>query len=284
MGLLMISINLDGNQLTKLMVFVFISFLIVFNLIPVIWMVSTSLKPKSEIYQIPINLFPIKPVLMNYIEVVTNPRMIKYFMNSVFISLSSSGLCIVLGILAGYGFSRYDFPGKKILLSYILFSMVLPRAIIIIPLYLLMVSIKAQGTYFGIIFSYIVVSLPLSIWLFTSFFHTIPKSIEDAARIDGCNTISLLWRVVVPLVKPAVFAVFIYSFVLSWNEYLLPLVIGSEKTAPITMGLMSYKGQFATEWGLIMAAACLMTIPTIVLFSAFMKHLAAGLTAGAVKG
>jgi ABC-type glycerol-3-phosphate transport system permease component len=222
--------------------------------------------------------------MVNYMEVVSSPKMIKYFINSLFIAGCATGICIILSIFAGYGFARYDFPGKRSLLSYVLYTMVLPRAVIIVPLYLLLVKMKAQGTYQGLIFTYLVIALPLAMWLFSVFFNTIPVEIEDAARIDGCNTAQLLWKIAVPLVKPCIFAVFMYSFVLCWNEYLLALVFSSPEVAPVTVGLVSYAGEIRVEWGRIMAAACLMTIPTIVFFNVFAKYLASGLVAGATKG
>lgn len=273
-----------STLLMMLAVGIFLALLSIFNLVPLIWMISTSLKLEPDVYHMPVKLLPSVPTLTNYIEVLSDPRIIRYFMNSFFIAGGASVVCVILGIFAGYGFTRYDFPGKRLLLGYVLYLMVLPRVVLVVPLYLLLVKMGAQGTYQGLIFVYLVIALPLSIWLFSAFFRTIPIEIEDSARIDGCNTVQLVWKIVVPLVKPCIFAVFMYSFVLSWNEYLFALIFSSTKTAPMTVGLVSYAGETMTQWGRIMAAACLMTIPTIVIFNVFGKYLSSGLAAGAVKG
>lgn len=263
---------------------IFFLLLAIFNLSPVIWMVSVSFKSLPDLYHRPISLLPRSPILKNYSEVLSDPRIVKYFVNSIFIALASTGICVVLSIFAGYGFARYNFPGKKLLLGYVLYSTVLPRAIVIIPLYILLVKLGLQGSYQGIIFCYLAVTLPLAVWLFSLFIRTIPDEVEDAARIDGCNTILVIWKIVIPLLTPSIFAVFMYSFVLSWNEYLLPLTICTSKTMPITVGLAHYQAEAFVLWGHIMAAASLMTIPTAVLFLAFAKYLASGLSAGAIKG
>lgn len=269
---------------TESIAWIFLLLLTIFNLLPVIWMVSVSFKSLPDLYHRPIRLLPRSPILKNYSEVLKDPRMIKYFVNSILITVSSTGICIVLGIFAGYGFARYNFPGKKLLLSYVLFSTVLPRVIVLIPLYLLLVKLKLQGSYQGIIFCYLSVILPLAVWLFSLFIDTIPKDLEDAARIDGCNTILLIWKILLPILAPSIFAILLYSFVLSWNEYLLPLVICTNKTMPITVGLAHYQEEVFINWGNIMATSCLMTVPTMVLFLFYAKYLVSGLSAGAVKG
>ena len=280
----MSSTKLTSASLMTWAVGVFLALLSIFNLIPLMWMISTSLKPEPDIYHIPVKLLPSVLTLANYFEVLSNPTMIRYFANSFFITGSASGICLVLGIFAGYSFARYNFLGKKLLFSYVLYTVVFPRSVIIVPLYILLVKMRMQGTYQGLIFTYLVIALPVSIWLFSAFFRTVPSEIEDSARIDGCNTVQLLWKIVVPLVKPCIFAVLMYSFVLCWNDYLLALIFSSSTTAPITVGLVSYAGEVRTQWGPIMAAACLMATPTIVILSICGKYLASGLVTGAVKG
>lgn len=268
---------------TRLVSWIFVVLLALFNLAPVIWMISVSLKTKSEIFSLPVTLLPKSFALENYSEVLKDPRMVRYFINSILVTLSSTGLCVILGIFAGYGFSRYVIPGKNILLSYVLYSTVLPRIVIITPLYILLVKMGLHGTYQGIIFSYLAVTLSLAVWLFSVFFDTIPVELEEAARIDGCGTLLMIWKIIIPLLAPCIFAVFMYSFVLAWNEYLLPLIIATDKTAPITVGLARYEAETLIHWGNIMAASFLMTVPTLIIFMIFVKHLVSGLAAGAIK-
>jgi ABC-type glycerol-3-phosphate transport system permease component len=275
--------------LPTLIVVLFLLFLSVFNLLPILWMVFTSLKIPSDVYHVPIKFLPTRFSLWNYRTVLfgsefSGTTMPKYLFNSLVISSSTVLLSVIMGLLAGYSFTRYSFPGKDKMLSYILYTTALPRVIIILPLYILMVKARLQGTYLGLVFVYLVVTLPISVWFFISFFRTIPRELDEAARIDGCTTLQLLWKVVVPLVRPGIFATVMYSFVQAWNEYLLALVFSSSRTAPATVGLVGYLGETGVHWGPLMAASCIMTVPTVFLFTAFGKYLAKGLVAGAVKG
>jgi ABC-type glycerol-3-phosphate transport system permease component len=278
------SLAVGASRPLKIVTIAFLLLLVVFNIVPILWMVSVSLKSETDIYSLPVRLLPRIPVLRNYVDVLGDIRMLRFFMNSVIITVGSTAASVVLSILAGYGFARHRFPGRRVLLGYILYSTVLPEAIIVVPLYVLLTKLQLHGTYQGLIFAYMAVSLPLGVWLFSLFFETIPEELEDAARIDGCNTLTMLVRILVPLLAPCIFAVSIYSFVLAWNEYLLPLVMSSGKISPITVGLASYQQETLIDWGHIMAAAFLMTLPTVVFFVAFTKHLVSGLSAGAIKG
>ena len=275
---------IGASRILKALAIGFLLVLAVFNLVPILWMVSVSLKPDSDIYSLPVGLLPRSPILQNYIEVLQDPRMIGFFLNSVIVTVGSTAACVVLSFLAGYGFSRHTFRGKRLLLSYFLYSTVLPQAIIVVPLYMLLIQLRMHGTYQGLIFAYLAISLPLGVWLFSLFFETVPIELEQAAQIDGCGTFRLLWKILVPLLAPCSFAVSIYSFVLAWNEYLLPLIMSSGSMAPLTVGLASYQQETLIDWGHIMAAAFLMTIPTAIFFMAFTRHLVSGLSAGAVKG
>jgi ABC-type glycerol-3-phosphate transport system permease component len=251
---------------------------------PILWLLLTSFKPSSEIYTKPPQLFASRITVEHFNFVVTDPRMQWYFVNSVFISLSTTLAALFFGMLAGYGFSRFRFRFRRPLYLFVLGSRMLPAMVIILPLYFMFVRLKLVDTRFGLIVSYLAMTLPLAVWLFRGFFQRIPVELDQAAMIDGCNRFQVLVRVIVPLIGPATLAVAIYVFLVSWNEFLFALVlISTESIRPISIGLTYYMEEYQTNWGALMAASVLMTLPPMLIYVFFHRHFAFGMSEGAVK-
>lgn len=260
-----------------------ISLLIVFSLIPIFWVISTSLKAEAEIYHF--SLWSSNPTMGNYKKVFASSNMVRYFFNTVIISTCTTVISMCVATLGAYGFSRYSFPGCKSVLAFIMFTRVLPRVTIIIPFYVTLRQLHMLNTYQGIILVYLMVVMPVTVWMLKGFFDDIPHEIEEAAIIDGCSPLRMLFTVVLPICLPALAAVGMYAFILAWNEFLFALIMTNDKsTRPISVGLAFYIDDVGVHWGELMAASTLMSIPAVLVFSLSQNMLVKGLSAGAVKG
>ncbi len=256
-----------------------------FSLGPVIWGISTSFKSDTQIFQLPPHLFPRPGTLENYVKVLTDSSMVRYFLNSTVVAFGSVVISLVIGVLAAYGFSRYRFPGAKTLLATILFTRVLPRVTVIVPFFIILRNLGLINTYPGLILIYLVVVMPVSVWLLKGFFDKLPYEIEEAAVVDGCSPLRLLTSIILPLSGPAVAAVGMYTFILAWNEFLFALLVTTTKaTRTISVGLAFFIDDAGVHWGQLMAASILMSIPAVVIFTLSQGLLVKGLSEGAVKG
>lgn len=273
------------RTLLRVLVYAIAVLFCVFSIGPVVWGLSTSFKSESQIFQIPPSFIPHPATLSNYVQVVTNPAMMRYFLNSAIVSVGSVAVSLVIGVLAAYGFSRYKFPGAKTLLATILFTRVLPRVTLIVPFYITLRNLHLLNTYPGLILIYLIVVMPISVWLLKGFFDNIPYEIEEAAVVDGCSPFRLLLSIVLPLSGPAVAAVGMYTFILAWNEFLFALLVTTTNaTRTISVGLAFYIDEAGVHWGPLMAASILMSIPAIIVFTLSQGLLVRGLSEGAVKG
>jgi ABC-type glycerol-3-phosphate transport system permease component len=256
----------------------------VFSLVPILWGVSTSLKPTAAAYTRTPTWIP-NPITLEHYQAVFAGRMPRYFLNTTIIALGSTAVALVVSLLAAYGFSRYKFPGRGTLLWSILFTKILPRVTIVVPLYVTLANLSLLNTYAGLILVYLLVTMPISIWLLKSYFDNIPFEIEEAAVMDGCNPLGVLTRIVIPMALPAIAAVAMYAFILSWNEFLFALVMTTNADVrTVSVGLAFFIDETGVQWGQLMAASILMSIPAVIVFTAAQRLLIAGLSEGAVKG
>lgn len=254
-------------------------------LFPFLWMALSSIKVLRELYTIPPVWIPTVPTLENYRTVLFDSNIPRYFLNSVIISVGSTALALSIAIFAAYGFARFRFRGKAYYQSFILIGQLLPTAAIIVPLFVTLRYLGLVNTYLGLILVYMIITLPLSVWMLTSYFRAIPVELEEAAIIDGSSRLGVLFRVTLPLSIPGIIAVLVYSFITTWNEFIFALTFATDssvKTLPI--GLAEFTTEFDTDWGAVMAASMIMTIPIAVLFLSMQRLFIGGMTAGATKG
>ncbi len=259
--------------------------LIVVCLFPFLWMGLSSIKTLRELYTVPPIWFPETPSLDNYRTVLVNSNIPRYFLNSVIISLGSTAIAIGLAIFASYGFARFNFRGKSGYQAFVLVGQLLPTAAIIVPLFITLRYLGLVNTYLGLILVYTILTLPLSVWMLTSYFRAIPIELEEAAIIDGASRLGILFRITLPLSLPGVVAIVVYAFVTTWNEFIFALCFATDsrvKTLPI--GIAEFSTEFNTDWGAVMAASVVMTLPIAFLFLAMQRLFIGGMTAGAVKG
>lgn len=269
----------------RLTILISVAVLVFVCLFPFLWMALSSIKTLRELYTVPPVWFPEVPTLANYLKVLFASNIPRYFLNSTVISLGSTAIALCLAIFASYGFARFRFRGKAGFQAFILVGQLLPTAAIIVPLFITLRAFGLVNTYLGLILIYTIITLPLSVWMLTSYFRAIPVELEEAAIIDGASRLGILFRITLPLSLPGLVAIIVYAFVTTWNEFIFALVFAEDyrvKTLPI--GLAEFSTEFNTDWGAVMAASVIMTLPVAILFLAMQRLFVGGLTAGAVKG
>ena len=255
------------------------------TMFPFLWMLISSFKNLGELYTVPPTWLPENPSWTNYLNVLFESNVPRYFLNSVIISAGATAIALALAILASYGFARFKFKGKSVAMSMLIIGQLLPTAAIIVPLYVVLTWLNLLNTYFGLILAYLILTLPLSVFMLISYFKGIPVELEEAAIVDGATRLGALLRITLPLSLPGVVAVVVYAFVTTWNEFIFALCFAIDsKTKTLPIGLAEFTTEFNTDWGAVMAASVIMTIPIAILFLAMQKLFVGGLTAGGTKG
>ncbi|MDT4762717.1 carbohydrate ABC transporter permease [Sphaerochaeta sp. PS] len=253
-------------------------------LVPVLWMVITSLKSVPETFEIPPSLIPHAPSLAAYRTVLKDYSFGVFFKNSVIIVVASTFLTLFVATFAGFGVSRFEFKGKAGFLGFVLVTQMFPSVIMLIPYFRILKTYQLINTHLGLVLVYMSFQVPLCTWLMHSYFETIPKDLDDAASIDGLGKFRTFSRIILPLSLPGLASTAIYAFINSWNEFQFALVLTTTdlmKTVPIGIGQMIEDTKI--NWNEMMAASLLGSIPLIIIFLFFQKYFFAGLTAGSVK-
>ncbi len=253
-------------------------------MLPFLWMLATSFKPLPEVTKSPPQWFADGMSFKPYFDMFNFLPFSTYTLNSLIVALSATFLAILIGSLAAFAFSRFQFKGKEIFLLTLLLSQMLPGASVIIPLFQIIRSAKLYDTHFGLILTHTAVLLPFVIWLLYGFFKTIPQEVEDAALIDGCSRMEALKKVLLPLALPGLGATALFAFLGSWNEFFFALILTSSdsaRTIPVGIGL--FVGEYRDVWNQMAAAAVFFSIPPLILFMMLQKTFVKGLSAGAIK-
>jgi len=267
-------------------------FLIVFTLItlyPIVQVFSISLRPGDRLLSTSLNIIPENATFQSYISLFTERTPTRDFLQWLFNSTMVSAVVTLTGVAlastAGYAFSRFDFFGKKIGLLSLLTTQMFPATMLLLPMYIMLVKLHLINSYLGIIIVYSATALPFCIWMMKGYYDTIPTSLEEAARIDGCNMFQSFYRVILPLAAPALVITALNSFMTAWTEYVVAAqVLQDTGLWTLALGLKSFESNMTTEWGLYGAASILVTIPVQVLFLSLSRYLVSGLTLGSVKG
>ena len=253
---------------------------------PLFWMLLTSVKPQTELFRIPPTFLPETITFEHYGRLLTETPFLHYFGNSVILSAATTIVVVVLATLGAYSLVRFKYRGRESLAFLVLFTYLLPSVVLIIPLYLLMVSLGLSNTLFSLVIAYTTFALPYGLWLLRSFMAGVPEDLEAAALVDGASRLGAFWDVILPQLLPGIISTALFTFILSWNEYLYALVlVNSDAARPLTTGVMSMLiSAFNIEWSLLMAASVMMSLPLIVVFAFLQSYLTRGFGAGAVKG
>jgi len=274
------------KKFKKVCKYVLILAIIAVLLFPVYWMVNCSLLPTSVIMSVPPTFWPKNLTLHNFLQIFENADYMRYFANSFIVSFGTIAIVLIVSIPAAVSLSRYDFPGRRIIMSAISSVQMFPVVVILVTLYGFYNSWGLLDTYQGLILADTTFALPLAITLLKSFFDTIPRTLDEAARIDGAGRFRIMTMILLPLVVPGLLAVAIYTFLNAWDDYLMSLTImksNSMRTLPVGIA-QSFLGEYSNDYGGLMAFAVAGSLPIVILFVFFQKYLVSGMTAGAVKG
>ena len=283
-----IDLDLDHRRrLKSTLTMLLLALLFLFVFFPTFWMISTSLKPNKDAFEMPPHWIPREWTLENFADQLQDRTgFMVYVSNGVLVSVSTAIVTIAVAVPAGYAFARLRFAAKRLLLIVILASQMFPPVIIVITLYTLYRRFGLLDTYAGLILAFTSYSLPFSVWMMRGFCETVPLEIEEAAFVDGCTRPEILWRVVLPVIQPGLIAVGLFSFLHAWNNLIFALSLTSSpamRTIPPGF-LLTYVGEFQYRWGEMFAGSVIVTLPTVILFIGLQRYLVRGLTAGAVKG
>ncbi|MGE5683986.1 MAG: carbohydrate ABC transporter permease, partial [Nitrososphaerota archaeon] len=234
----------------KWLIYSIIFIYIFITLVPLIWVFSTSLKSNDVAVSLPPKILPSDPTIENYIFVITEPRLLHSLINSLLVSLGSTGLSVLISALGGYAFARFKFRGKNILLSIVLGLFMIPVIINIIPLYLMLSQVGLLNSIFTLMITFQILIIPLNIFLLKNYFETIPQELEEAALVDGCSRFGILRRIIIPLSTPGLAIASVLAFRFSWNEFLLPIVLSNRPDSLVfQVALYQFISIYRIEWG-----------------------------------
>ncbi len=272
-------------QIKRIILHLLVLIIVVAFMFPLYWMISTAFKSNNVLLKIPPEWFPKKPILENFVKILTNSDFIGFYKNTIITSVATTLLCLFISVHASYSFSRFTYRFNKTLLLGILSTQMFPGIVLLLSLYMIYRKLGLLNTYLALILACTTKALPLGIWMLKGFFDTIPKSIEEAAYIDGAGKLQTLYLIVMPLIKTGIIAVAIYAFMITWDDFIYALTLinrAEKRTLPAGLAL-AFLGEYGYNWAGIMAAAVAASLPILIIFIFLQKYMIAGLTAGAVK-
>lgn len=258
---------------------------VIVSVFPVFWLVSSSIRPYLDVLTFPPRIFPTRLSLASYVYVLTRTSFLQLMMNSLIVAVTSSALSVGAATLAGYSLARMKFRGKHLISRGILVAYMFPQIVLIVPLFVGLATLGLNDTRLGLTLTHVTFSFPFSVWLLVAYFQTIPADMEECAKIDGASNFTAFFRITLPLAAPGIATALIFSFNLSWREFLYAFVIISDadlRTLPI--GLYNFIGGEYVEWPELLSMSALVALPTVAFFLAIQRHIVGGLTGGALKG
>ncbi len=260
-----------------------ICFLLCIYLLPFVWIILSSLKPSNLIISYPPVVF-FRPTVEHFFRLHIPWDFYRKILNSLVVAGGTTAICVSLGMIAAYSLSRYRIKGREFLLIWILSFRFLPIVAILLPLFLLFKSLGLIDSYAGLILASILPNLPFSVWLLYGFFAEIPQEIDDAAKVDGCGNLAILWRILFPIARPAIAVTAVFVFLFTWNEFFIPLALSRTGTATVSLAFSGFRQHLRFDWGAMSAASVICVIPLWLIIVALQKHIIRGITLGAVKG
>jgi alpha-1,4-digalacturonate transport system permease protein len=253
------------------------------SLFPILWVALSSFKPQSELFQIPMRIFPRQWTLENYRESLGQGEFPVYFRNTAIVSIVSTVITVLINIMAGYALAKYIFPARSLIFSIMLGTLMIPLQVIMIPIFLQLKRLGMLNSLWGIIIP--PAATPTGVFLARQYMTTIPDSLIEAARIDGGGEWFVFRRIIVPMAKPIIATIAIFSFMWRWNDYLWPLIVISRNSKQtIQQALANFVGQLQINWSNLLAMTTITILPVIIVFLVFQKFFMQGISAGAVKG
>lgn len=269
--------NIVGPTLMNLALAVYA----IFALFPLIWMVILSFKSDAQMFT---TTFAFTPTLSNYKQVLFESPYAKYMLDSLIVSGFAVAISVLAGVPAAYGLARYSFKKKEDIAFTILSFKFAPEILVVLPLFMIYQKIGLYDTYFGLIWVYQLISMPLLIWVVRGYFEDISVEIEYAAQVDGYTWYQIFFKMLIPLIKPGLVSAALLAFIFAWNSFTFPLILAGTKIQPITVAITKYLGTDTAHYGQLAVAATVSALPAIIFALCIQKHLVRGLSFGAVKG
>jgi len=267
------------NKFLKYTLLLIVSFVFLF---PILWVLLSSFKPQSELFTYPLTILPHRPTLENYVNAFASGDFITYYKNSLFVSVVATLITITINVMAGYALSKFWFRGRDLIFYVMVGTLMIPLQAIMIPIFILLKNLGLLNSLWGIIIP--PAATPTGVFLARQYLQTIPDSFIEAARIDGAGEFKIFTMIIVPLAKPIIATIAIFSFMWRWNDFLWPFIVGSaNQTMTLQLALANFVGQFQINWGNLLAMTVVTMIPMIIVFLALQKYFVKGLTAGGVK-
>jgi multiple sugar transport system permease protein len=258
---------------------------LVYTLFPIYWTVNTAFKHNQDIMTFPLQYFPRKPTLQNFVQLWKNFQVYRYMLNSLIVAVGSSLLILFLSTLAGFSFARFKFKGKQLIMLVFLSVQMFPVVLLIVPLYITYSKIGLIDTLASLIITYGTFNLAFCTLTMRGFFFEVPKEIEECAMVDGCSRVGAIVRVTLPVVVPGLVATGIFAFLSAWNELMFAVMfLSSQAKMTLPIALSTFIGQYQIYWGPMCAGVLVALLPELLLFAYIQKYLIRGLAAGAVKG
>jgi arabinogalactan oligomer/maltooligosaccharide transport system permease protein len=256
-----------------------------FSIFPILYVVSISLRGDNAFGSRSLSLFDSQSTFKNFIELFANTPFLKWMMNSLYVSTVVTLTGVVLAATSGYAISRFEFRGKKVMLMSLLTTQMFPATMLMLPFFIVLSKLHLINKFLGLIIIYSSTALPFCIWQMKGYFDTVPKELEEAAKLDGCSSFQAFYKIILPMSTPALVITGLFSFMSSWSEYLVAAItLQDPDLYTLPLGLKSFQASLATQWGLYAAGALVVSIPVVVLFIMISKYLVTGLTVGSVKG
>ena len=274
-----------NKKFETILIFVFLVIFTLITIYPVLNVIGISLRSENAFNTKSLLLFDKSSSLKTYIQLFTQTDFLLWIRNSFIVSISVTLLGVILASTSAYALSRFDFKGRKFGMVAILTTQMFPATMLLLPFFILLSKLSLINSFFGLMIIYSSTVLPFCIWQMKGFYDTIPKALEESARLDGCNSFQAFYKIVLPLSTPALVITALFSFMSSWSEYVVAaIVLQNPKLYTLPLGLKTFQSSLATEWGLYAAGAIIVSIPVIILFISLSKYLVSGLTLGGVKG
>ncbi|MDY0245174.1 MAG: carbohydrate ABC transporter permease [Sphaerochaeta sp.] len=253
------------------------------TLLPVLWVILSSFKPQSELFRVPLTFLPQKWTVQNYISSLQAGNFPVYFSNTVFVAVVSTFITVMVNLMAGYALAKYIFKGRNLIFTIMIATLMIPLQVIMIPIFLQLKNLGMLNSLWGIIIP--PAATPTGVFLARQYLVNLPDSLIEAARIDGAKEYSIFFRLILPMSKPIVATIAIFSFMWRWNDYLWPLiVITDNKKQTVQQALANFVGQLQINWSDLLAMTTIAIIPVIIVFLAFQRFFFSGIAAGSVKG
>ncbi len=274
-------------SILRILFWVLIAVIFVYTVFPFYWAIRSAITPDADLFVTPVQYFPIHPTLDNFRAVLSDSDFLTALKNSTIVAGSTTLLALLIGSFAAYALGRLKFRGRGVMLYAMLSMTIFPQIAILGALYTMLNDFNLYNHLGALVFSYMIFTLPFTVWVLTGFFRSLPRDLEESAYVDGASPFETFWRVMLPLVAPGLVTTGLLAFIAAWNEFLYALSFTQtpdEHTVPVAITSFQGKSSFQVPWGEIMAATVVVTVPLIILVLIFQRRILAGLTAGAVKG